>query len=229
MNESKNLDLSTLSFDEFVEFFFQRPENEEFWYFEPMYQRADSRASRPEILISHLTRLFTEFAVIAKRYSIAQIDHGIWALFPSSSVSVTEYLWDRSITLEKRLQCIRAMLHIYSDFVAISDAEVMENCFDMWWDMLADDFWSHTGQLKDRDVSKLDPESRMLLDAMFDTLETILELPDLRTQKYALHGLGHLHHPGVRPLVQKFIDTNSNTLSEHGLRWVEQCRDGTVM
>jgi hypothetical protein len=64
---------------------------------------------------------------------------------------------------------------------------------------------------------------------MFVTLQEILDLPDLRTKSYALHGLGHLHHPGVRPLIQKHIDQNKDQFSAEGLRWVEQCRDGTVM
>jgi hypothetical protein len=45
----------------------------------------------------------------------------------------------------------------------------------------------------------------------------------------ANHGLGHLSHPGVAPLVRKFIDDHRPEFSESGLVWVEQCRDGTVM
>jgi hypothetical protein len=64
---------------------------------------------------------------------------------------------------------------------------------------------------------------------MFDTLSKILALPDDRTQGYALHGLGHLHHPGVCKLVQDFLDKNRSEMSDDGIRWVEQCRDGIVM
>jgi hypothetical protein len=45
------------------------------------------------------------------------------------------------------------------------------------------------------DVSKLDAESRLLLDVMFETLVKILDLPDARTHNFALHGLGYLTIP----------------------------------
>jgi len=56
-----------------------------------------------------------------------------------------------------------------------------------------------------------------------------LELPDERCQGYALHGLGHLDHPGVRETVQCFIDTHRAELAPSEVAWLEQCRDGTVM
>lgn len=109
----------------------------------------------------------------------------------------------------------------------------MDNCFDMWWDLILHGFWFQQKIFERRtqmgDVSKLYAESRRLLDVMFETLKQILGLPDARAQGYALHGLGHLHHLAVRETVQKFIDTRQGALTEQGLRWLEQCRDGTVM
>jgi hypothetical protein len=99
----------------------------------------------------------------------------------------------------------------------------------MWWDFVCGDFWSQSGMTKNPDPAKLTPRARALLDAMFVTLKEILELPDARTQGYALHGLGHLHHPQVRALVQAFIHAHNSELTPEGLRWVESCRDGTVM
>ena len=48
-------------------------------------------------------------------------------------------------------------------------------------------------------------------------------LPDRNSQKSALHGLGHLHHPDVHGEVQQFIDTHGEGFT---LKWLEQCRDG---
>jgi len=75
----------------------------------------------------------------------------------------------------------------------------------------------------------LNHEHRALLNTMFDVLSQILMLSDQRTQGYALHGLGHLHHPQVKKLVQSFIDENRTKMSVDHIRWVEMCRDGTVM
>jgi len=109
----------------------------------------------------------------------------------------------------------------------------MEGCFDMWWDLILHGFWFQQKlfdlHIKTGEVSKLDAESRLLLDVVFETLAKILGLPDTRTQGYALHGLGHLHHPAVRETVQVYIDNHKTEVTEQGLRWLEQCRDGTVM
>jgi hypothetical protein len=51
----------------------------------------------------------------------------------------------------------------------------------------------------------------------------MLLLPDRNSQKSALHGLGHLHHPDVHGEVQQFIDTHGEGFT---LKWLEQCRDG---
>jgi hypothetical protein len=124
------------------------------------------------------------------------------------------------------------MYFVYSDVVSRSQVQVMENCFDMWWDFVASGFWEYmhySEKISEGDVPHLNLEQRTLLDSMFDTLSKILTLPDERTQGFALHGLGHLHHPGVGRLVQDYLDKNRSEMSAEGIRWVEQCRDGTVM
>ena len=80
-----------------------------------------------------------------------------------------------------------------------------------------------------RVTSNLDPESRLLLDVMFETLKRTLELPDPVSRDCALHGFGHLSRPDVRETVQQFIDAHQSELTGDRLRWVEACRDGTVL
>jgi hypothetical protein len=237
--ERKTLDLSTKSFEQFVEFLFNRdvvPDSKQFEYFltdlegEPYDEAVHSS---PAVVVEHLTRLFSEFGVIAPRYSLAQLDQGIWGIW-GENLRLYELLWDDpTVALERRVRCIQSMFFVYSDFVSKSTVEAMGNCFDMWWDLLLYGFWFQTRlferHVKMGDVSALDTESRLLLDVMFETLNRILALPDERTQGYALHGLGHLHHPSVPETVQRFIDNHKAKLTEEGLRWIEACRDGTVM
>jgi hypothetical protein len=236
--ETNALDLSSKSFDQFVEFFFDRevvPDEKQFDYFltglaGEHYDEAVH--SSPTVVITHMTKLFSEFGAIAPKYSLAQIDQGIWGIL-GENLRLYELLWHSSIPLELRVQCIRSMFSVYSDFVSKSEVEVMPGCFDMWWDLILHGFWFQE-KLFERhtemgDTSMLDAESRLLLNVMFETLKKILGLPDARTQRYALHGLGHLHHPGVREIVQEFIVNHKTELTEQGMRWVEQCRDGTVM
>ena len=226
MNQPTNLDLARLSFDEFVQLFFDHAESEQFWYADPRYALADVSVSSP-LLIDHLTRLFLDFCDAASKYSHAQISHGIWAIF-SPSFSLLDVLWDSAIPLEKRAECIGSMAALFADYVSANDAESLQKCFYMWWHIIVTGFWAHQGQFEEPDVSRLDPEATTLIETMFDTLKQILTIPDPRTQGYALHGLGHLHHPGVRNLVQQYIDQNKGRFTEEHVQWMEQCRDGVV-
>jgi hypothetical protein len=237
-DEGKPLDLSSKSFDQFVDFFFHRevlPDEEQFECFLTDLEGTrydEAAASSPAVVVNYMTKLFLEFGLIAPRYSLAQINQGIWGIF-GQNLRLYELLWDSSVPLEQRERCVRSMFSVYSDFVSNSKVEVMENCFSMWWDMILHGFWFQVKlferHIKMGDVSKLDSESRRLLDVMFETLKQILGLPDERVQGYALRGLGHLHHPAVRETVQAFIDKHKSDLTPQGLQWLEQCRDGTVM
>jgi hypothetical protein len=231
--ESPIFDLSRMDFDQFVTFFFQHDiATEEHWAFDlacsfDLYKPPE----KPAVIVKHMTRLFRQFGKIGPNYSLQQLNVGIWPML-WEPFALRRYLWDRAVPLADRLACVRSMSVVFADFVAKSDAEVMENCFYMWWDAIAKGFWqdlqfeSGSG---DTDARKLDPDSRSLLDAMFDMLKRIIEVDDLRTQGYALHGLGHLHHPGVHELVQAYIERHQDGATADELRWLEQCRDGTVM
>lgn len=230
-------DLSQLNFEEFVSFFFDHDmEKEEYWYQEPdlldFNAFDDKGVSSPPVIVKHMTRLFTDFSAVASRYSLPQINAGIWAMFGYGGFQLEKHLWLPAAPLGERLRCIRSMYFVYSDYVAKSTVEVMENCFDLWWDAVASSFWEQMDfelKIDKGDALSLKAEQRALLDAMFETLSNILALPDPRTQGFTLHGLGHLHHPGVRDLVQHFLDEHREDFTAEGIEWIEQCRDGTVM
>lgn len=226
MSNPATLDPGSLSFDEFVVFFFDHPENEQFWYAESRFALSDVVVSSATV-VENLTRLFSHFGAGTARYSPAQISHGVWAIF-SPSFALTEALWDNSIPLEYRTACIRSMLALFRDYVAAQDEDVLQKCFFMWWHIIVTGFWAHQGQFEEPDTSQLDSDSTTLLETMFETLKQILAVADARTQGYALHGLGHLHHPGVRDLVQHYIEQNKDRFTEEHVQWIEQCRDGVV-
>lgn len=226
MSNPATLNPGSLSFDQFLAFFFDHAESEQFWYADARYALADVVISGPAV-VDHLSRLFSDFGPATARYTPAQISHGIWAIF-SPSFALTEALWDNSVPLENRAACIRSMLALFRDYVAIQDADVLQKCFFMWWHIIVTGFWAHQGEFEEPDTSKLDTESTELLETIFETLKQILNVPDPRTQGYALHGLGHLHHPGVRDLVQNYIEQNKDRFTEDHMQWIEQCRDGVV-
>jgi hypothetical protein len=226
MNQPANLDLTQLSFQQFVEFFFQHPEDEQFWYADPQYALKDVTIPGT-LLVDHMTRLFSEFSAVTAGYSTVQISHGIWAMF-SPSFSLFDVLWDSSVGLEKRVACIRSMRGLFTDFVVTQDAESLQKCFYMWWHIIVTGFWAQSGQFEVQDLSALDSDSTTLLETLFATLTEILRVDDPRTQGFALHGLGHLQDSRVHDVVQGYLDQNKNRFAEEHVHWIEQCRDGVV-
>jgi len=237
-DELRDLDLSSMSFEEFTEFFFARevvPDEEQYDYFLTDLRGEkyfESIPSSPEVLVNHLARLFSEFGQIASKFTLAQVDQGIWGMW-GANLRLYEFLFISSVPLESRLNCIRSMYHIYYDYVSQLEREPdpeIESGIYMWWDLILHGFWDSsrpviagTWQV---DASKLDAESLVLLDVLFETLTQILAIPNRASQQSALHGLGHLYHPRVHDAVQRFIDMNPSGFS---LKWLEQCRDCNVM
>jgi hypothetical protein len=237
-DELRNLDLSSLSFAEFVDFFLAREvvADEDLFgsflidlhgekYFE-------SVPSSPEVLVKYLTGLCKDFAQIAGKYTLAQVDQGIWGMW-GPPLSLHECLFNAPMPVTSRFDCIRSMYHVYSDDVAKLEREPdpeIETGIYMWWDLILHGFWNLSRPripgTRRGDPNKLDPESRVVLEVLFETLLRILSIPNRPSQLSALHGLGHLDHPGVHDAVQRFIDTNPPRFD---LKWLEQCRDCDVL
>jgi hypothetical protein len=223
-----NLDVSDLDFDAWLQFFFARRLLSKGESFLETFC-ADAVLSRPaqsRRIVTHLEAMCSQFADIGQRYSLQQLNQGIWAMF-GPDFELQQVLWDETVPLEQRLACLHSMRVPYLEFVTGHPAAVMENAFDMWWDMLLGSFWSHRGF--HHDYGRLDLSDKAILDAAFETLDAILESGNERCQQYALHGLGHLHHPGVPARVDKVIQMHGHDLTSDELAWLEQCRDGTVM
>jgi hypothetical protein len=233
-DEPRDLDLSSLTFDEFAEFFLARevvPDDEQYGYFltdlhgETYFE---SVPSSPEVLVNHLKKLFTEFGQIASKYTLAQVDQGVWGMW-GANLRLYELLFGPPVPVTSRLDCIRSMYHVYSDYVSKLEREPdpeIESGFYMWWDLVLHGFWDSSRRPSRGEASRLDAESRVLLDVLFETLTRILAIPNRASQLSALHGLGHLYHPQVRDAVQRFIDTNPTGFR---LKWLEQCRDCNVL
>ncbi len=253
------VDLSACSYTEWLSILFDCPVLSE----EEAKRRADSQdfeISDSAVIIDYISQLCRDFNKSIASYSLWQINHGIWFLLSYPLFFFGEDFFSSPVSIDKKVACIESMYFVYSEFVAKSEVEQMENCFNMWWDIICHDFWGsvwmrqnrlpeftpeetadianvlrrvkeHAGKSVEQEynVDKLDQQEKVLLETMFNTLVRILALPDPRTQGYALHGLGHLHHPRVSEIVQNYIDTCVQDLEPDEKAWLEHCRDGTVM
>jgi hypothetical protein len=53
-----------------------------------------------------------------------------------------------------------------------------------------------------------------LQDVFFETLAKVLFLDSEPCQGAALHGLGHLHHPGTRELIERYLQDRPSLTTE---------------
>jgi hypothetical protein len=108
--ERKNLDLSALSFHEFVAFFFDREvvsdeKQREYFRADSSGEKCDRfEPSSSERLVDHLTNLMLEFGTIASMYDPAQVDQAMWGMW--SGQSLDRFLWDRTVPLDSRVRCV---------------------------------------------------------------------------------------------------------------------------
>jgi hypothetical protein len=225
--QMSEIDLSDFSYEEWVAFFFRRDVDPsgDLWddyefAFEPR---------QPDRLISHLTCLCRHFSTLPTQYTWGQIDQAVWAILMRPA-QMADMLMRSDVPLNSRTDCIHAMYHVYADVITTLDPAIpMENCFDMWWDIVAKAFCSGEGHYDDSPFRPDDADARRMHDAILSTVVQILQLGEVRCEHAALHGLGHLQHPDGAKIVQEYIDKHSEDLTPDGLAWLIECRDGTVM
>ena len=166
---SPSLNLSPVSYEAWLELVFgQRVSRADSYPFRTNYRVTDDAR-----VVAHMTRCCREFGAVSKRFTLRQLDRGIWFLM-SCDFEMGAYLANPELDLQARLDCVRAMLHPYSNFVAGSRVHVMENCFEMWWDLLCGSFWSaHRHRLKGDE-----------LDAAYDAEMTMSEEEEQLFEKF---------------------------------------------
>lgn len=209
------LDLSKLSYEEWIAFVFDHPlpeSKDEEWYWQ---DERDFTCTDSAVAVSHVTRMCREMSALAQRFSLQQIDQGIWFLFMGCRGMAA--VFDSKVPLRDRVACIQSMSVPYESVVAGSTVEEMENCFYMWWDLLCDEL--HVSDT---------PVRVEMQEAMLETLVRILQLDDPRCQHYALHGLGHLRHPRSPEVIDGYVREHSSALTPAQLEWIRACRACSV-
>jgi hypothetical protein len=208
-----SVDISNYSFEEFVEFVFDRdvpPEAE--------MPTAEERAHRwyyctnavfdLHRLSSHYVRLYSESARLLGMFSRSQLEHGFSAIVSGCSFSVKKLIWNTDLPFEHRERVVKSMFYLFRDFFSVEPLRYQAN---MWWEGLC--YVWETGQ---RQRSK-GGEDLAMQDVMFETMSAILPIDSDECRYAALHGLSHLHHPATLELLQRYTSIVS------GLeRWCEE-------
>jgi len=210
-----NVDITKLSFEEWVQFVFDHPISKPEWYWAAMSDDEDGGygiGDKP-VIVRYLTRLFLNPGILRGRYAPEQLEQGFW--FIMSHGAFTHLLWDTEIPWPLRKACIESMGELFERFFALVPSDTA--CF-MWWDEMAYEYYRRDGVPRDADDADVQ-------EAMFQTLRRILGLESKACQTSALHGLGHLRHAQSSKAIEAFISVHPD-LDDELRGYAMRCRAG---
>lgn len=199
------VDLTSVSFDEFVSFLFDHdvpPESEKYdpWYF---HVEVEFDAKR---ICAYYVQMFRRPEFLLSRFTKPQLEQGFWAIQgPNLECSVSRIILDSGQPLFIREECIASMVDLFERLFA---GEPLDSSAQMWWDSLCFD-WDCDVRNRERGGEDLE-----LQDIFFRTLAKVLAIDSWTCQAAALHGLGHLHHPNTRELIDRFLDGHPSLTQE---------------
>jgi hypothetical protein len=205
VEQRTRIDLTSVSFDEFVSFLFDRkasPKSEKWnpWYWHVEVECAPSR------ICTHYIHLFRQPEFLLERFIKARLEEGFWAIQgPNLSCSVYCVIHESDVPLREREECIRSMVDL---FTRLFSREGLDSSVSMWWDSLCYD-WHCGNRTRSRGG-----EDERLQDVFFDTLSTLLSIDSETCQGAALHGLGHLHHPATPQLIETYLQQHPSLTKE---------------
>jgi hypothetical protein len=191
-----HVDLTTVSFDEFVLFLFDREIPADSQKQEPWYWHVEVEFDAAKIC-TYYVQLFRQPEFLLTRFTKPQLEEGFWGIQgPNLSCSVQRLIEDSNLPLSRREECIRSMFDLYRRLFA---TEPLETSVQMWWDSLCYDW--HCGNRK----RERGGEDLQLQEVFFHTLVMVLSIDSEICQDAALHGLGHLHHPQTAELIERYL------------------------
>jgi len=199
------VDLTNFSFDEFVSFLFDHdapPESEKYdpWYF---HVEVEFDAKK---ICAYYVQLFRHPEFLLSRFTKPQLEEAFWAITgPNLGWSVSRIIEDSDLPLSIREECIGPMTDLFRRLFA---KEPLETSVQMWWDSLC--YHWHCGN-RNRERGGEDLE---LQDIFFQTLAKVLAIDSWICQGAALHGLGHLHHPQTKQLIEQYIEEHPSLTQE---------------
>ncbi len=161
-----------------------------------------------EVGIKYLTKLFSEPEWL-EQYLPAQVNCGLGFIIDPGCSNHMFALYNSSIPLEERLNCLNSIEILFEKYFAKhctehlshldeeGRSEVNRVCY-MWWDIVP--LYGHPEEAKKR-----------VLDApILEIMKKTLSLDSLACQESALHGLGHwqMYYPKeVEEIIDSYLQT----------------------
>lgn len=169
------IDISGLSYEEWLSFVFDHPVHEPLWHFSDEW---GYDVSNPEKTLGYVTQLFTNPAILLKRFSLPHLEQGFWFL-PSANGLMWLILLP-SIPWQARLSAIRSIGTLFETF--FSQVELGTSIY-MWWDSLITYCaWEDKDLITDRGV----------LREVVAVMAQLASSPSPRVRESVRHGVEHL-------------------------------------
>ena len=202
MEQPESRDLTNISFDDFVSLIFNAAEQ----------IKPDRPLSGMEVeidakrLCAYYVQLFQKPEFLLSRFTKQELEECFWEIMGyTHDWSIGDLIEYSDAPLSSRKECIESMAVLFERLFA---SEPLDTSVHMWWDSLC--YSWHCGNRK-RERGGEDLE---LQDTYFQTLAKVLAIDSWICQGAALHGLGHLHHPRTKELIERFVEEHPNLTQE---------------
>jgi hypothetical protein len=201
-------DLREVSYEDFERFVFDHPPpavgaGMVDWYWDALDTAMASKDYRdpqcePARQVAHLTTLLQCASKLPKRYTPTQLEQGFWLLFgPAGEELFQQPLFDGELPWVARATCLSALIDLYEGLFA------WEPCGESAYMLFDGLICSRYGY--PHPTRYLNGEDVRTRAHLFGILQRILALPSTPCQRGALHGLGHLMHPGTAAVIERFL------------------------
>ncbi|WP_124328014.1 hypothetical protein [Desulfonema ishimotonii] len=169
------INLSSYSFEEWLDFIFYHPNDSSEWHFEDKWAyKCDSH-----LLIDYMTKLFmSSDKLLIKEYTPEDIDQGFWFITGTNG-----FMWallDDDVQFEIRKRCIDSIKYLFSDL--FSKYEIGTSGY-MWWDSV----FSYCTFKNKSIFSELE-----IFKAIFQTIKEIFVQNSEVSKKSSEHGIKHI-------------------------------------
>jgi len=205
------LDPAQMSLDEFGLDLFDRPihrsDEEQRFMVRRSADDFDDYEMDHEAFVRLVTEVYRRFGEVTGRYSVEQVDQGIWYLI--GYVFMMDSVLAQRVSVEAAAENIRAAYHLFADYVQRVPGADVTGGFFMFWD----------------EYSCVRREE--LRPVLLEALEHVLALDHEECQRAALHGLNHLHpFPGVQEAIDDFLERSAGRLSQDLYDYARWAREG---
>jgi hypothetical protein len=179
-----------------------------------------------------LAELFEQSAVLDGRFAAEQIERGLWRLLGAEYADdFTAHIWNPRLPFDHRAAVVAAVYDLYDALLARRPFEAIDFCRP---DRLPRRFATIDYMVPDLllGISWMDRESptdrEAIRNAFFQTFGRLLHHPAPVAQYAALHGLGHLRHPGVSESIDHYLASDPNIPLDRRT-YAERARRGDVL